>query len=272
MTPSAMGIPYAEVIGDPIAHSKSPLIHRFWLQKLGIEGDYRAVRVTEEQLPAYLESRRTDPDFRGCNVAMPLKQAAFRLLDCNSVTRRIGALNTVLRYEDSLSGTNTDWQGLNLALDTMRLDPKRVAIVGTGGGACAALAEMRMQKVPHVMLISRTPEKAAALLDRFGLSGEALPLGAAPRADLLINASPLGMRGFPPLDIDLSALSEGATVLDMVYEPLETPLLEAARARGLKAIDGLTMLIQQAGMAFTHFFKTPPSPAESPELREMLTR
>lgn len=266
-----MGVPYAEVIGDPVAHSQSPAIHRFWLEKLGLEGDYRAVRVTRDELPAYFEARRADPDFRGCNVAMPLKEAAFALLDTDPVTRRIGALNTVVRYENSLRGTNTDWQGLNLALDTVRLDPRRVAIVGTGGGARAALAEMRMQKAPHVTLISRTPDKATALLDHFELSGEALRLGATPEADLLINASPLGMAGYPPLDLDLAGLAEGATVLDMVYRPLETPLIRAARARGLRAIDGLTMLIEQAGMAFTHFFREPPSPTESPELRKLLT-
>ncbi|HMG46978.1 MAG TPA: shikimate dehydrogenase [Allosphingosinicella sp.] len=266
-----MGIPYAEVIGDPIAHSKSPAIHRFWLERLGIEGDYRATRVTPDALPDYFESRRTDPDFRGCNVTMPLKEAAFRLLDCDPLTRRIGALNTVIRYEDSLIGSNTDWQSLNLALGPAGDDLDRVAIVGAGGAARAALADMRIARVPHVILINRSPEKARALLERFELTGEVLPLGAAPQADLLINASPLGMEGYPALDIGLSGLFAHAAVLDMVYQPLETPLIRAARARGLKAIDGLTMLIHQASMAFTHFFKVSPEPADSPALRELLT-
>jgi len=268
-----MGVPYAEVIGDPIAHSKSPAIHNFWLRKLGLEGEYRIRHVRAPELSDYFEARRVDPDFRGCNVAMPLKEPAFALLETNPITRRIGALNTVVRYDGTLVGTNTDWQAINLLLDTVRLDPKRVAIVGTGGGARAALAEMKlMQKAPHVILISRTPGKAEALLDHFGLSGEALPLGAVPEADLLINASPLGMTGYPPLDFDLAGLSERATVLDMVYAPVETPLIRAAQARGLRAIDGLSMLIQQASMAFTHFLKSPPNPVESPELREILTR
>lgn len=266
-----MGVPFAEVIGDPVAHSKSPAIHKFWLGRLGIEGDYRATRVSADELPAYFESRRTDPDWRGCNVTMPLKEAAFGLIDCDPVTRRIGALNTVLRVEDLLLGTNTDWTGLNLALDTFRLDPQRVAIVGAGGAARAALADMRLQKVPHVILINRSEAKAQALLDRFELAGEVRPLGATPDADLLINASALGMTGYPPLEIGLDALTADATVLDMVYRPLETPLLVAARRRGLNAIDGLTMLINQASMAFTHFFKIAPEPAESPELRELLT-
>jgi shikimate dehydrogenase len=236
-------------------------------------GDYRAVQVTDGELVDYFESRRMDPDWRGCNVSMPLKESAFALLDTDPITRRIGALNTVVRRDgDMLSGHNTDWQGLNLALDTVRLNPKRVAIIGTGGAARAALAEMRMQKVPHLILISRTPEKAQALLDRFELAGEVLPLGAAPEADLLINASPLGMRGYPPLHIGLDRLSKNATVLDMVYDPLETPLLGAAREQGLIAIDGLTMLIHQASMAFTHFFDTSPEPADGTELRELLIR
>ena len=266
-----MGIPYAEVIGDPIAQSKSPVIHKYWLEKLGLEGDYRATRVTADDLPAYLESRRTDPDWRGCNVTMPLKELAFDLLDCDSVTRRIGALNTVVRYEDRLSGVNTDWTGLNLALDTFRLNPQRVAIVGAGGAARAALAEMRLNKVPYLILINRSEAKARALLDRFELVGEVRPLGATPDADLLINASALGMTGYPPLEIGLDALAAGATVLDMVYHPLETRLLLEARRRAFKTIDGLSMLIHQASMAFTHFFKDSPEPADSPELRALLT-
>lgn len=267
-----MGVPYAEVIGDPIAHSKSPLLHNFWLGKLGIEGDYRAIRVPPDELPAYLAARRADPNWRGCNVTMPLKEAAYELLDVDPSTRRIGALNTVVRYEDVLIGHNTDWQALNLALETYRLRPERAVIVGTGGAARSALEEMRGNRVPHVSIVTRDQVKAEALLERFGLSGNVLRHGTAPEADLLINASPLGMEGFPPLDIDLSGLAEGATVVDMVYRPLETPLLQAARAAGVRTIDGLQMLIEQAAMAFTFFFKASPHPIDDDELRELLTR
>ncbi|HYD13450.1 MAG TPA: shikimate dehydrogenase [Allosphingosinicella sp.] len=266
-----MGIPYAEVIGDPVAHSKSPAIHRYWLDQLGIEGDYRTTRVTADELPDYLAARRDDPDWRGCNVTMPLKEDILSLLDTNALTRRIGAVNTVVRYDGMLTGTNTDWQGINLALDTARIDPERVAVIGAGGAARAALAEVRMQKVLHVILINRSPEKAAALLELFGLHGKVLPLGTAPDVDLLINASPLGMAGYPALDVDLSRLKADATVFDMVYHPLETPLLRDARGRGLKTVDGLSMLIHQASIAFTHFFKVSPEPADSAELRERLT-
>jgi shikimate dehydrogenase len=227
--------------------------------------------VSVEELRAYFEARRSDPDWRGCNVTMPLKEETFALVDVEPIARRIGAVNTVVRYDRVLIGTNTDWQGINLSLDTYRLDPKRVAIVGTGGAARAALEDMRQQRVPHVMLVTRSPGKAAALLDLFQLEGEALPLGAAPAADLLINASPLGMAGYPALELDLSRLEEGATVLDMVYHPLETPLLREARARGFKTVDGLSMLIHQASMAFTHFFKASPEPADNSDLRRLLT-
>jgi len=202
---------------------------------------------------------------------MPLKEEVFSLVDTNPLTQRIGAVNTVISHDGTLLGTNTDWQGVNLALDTVRLDPQRVAIIGAGGAARAALAEMQMQRVPHVILINRSPDKARALLDLFELQGEVLPLGEALDVDLLINASPLGMTGYPALAIDLSSLGSGATVFEMVYHPLETPLLRAARARGLKTVDGLSMLIHQASMAFTHFFKIPPEPADSAALRARLT-
>jgi len=266
-----MGVPYAEVIGDPVAHSKSPLIHRYWLEQLGLEGDYRATRVTADELPAYLEDRRSDPDWRGCNVTMPLKEAALALVDVSGPARGIGAVNIVTRHEQLLIGINSDGEGLSLAVEMAKLRPQRVAIIGAGGAARAALEELRLFRASHVVMLNRSPEKAAALLDRFDMRGEALPLGAAPAVDLLINASPLGMTGYPPLEVDLSQLEAGATVLDMVYDPLETPLLRAARAKGLRAIDGLTMLINQAAMAFTRFFRVAPDAAGNVELRRLLT-
>lgn len=267
-----MGLTYAELIGDPIAHSKSPLIHKFWLEELGIEADYRATRVTAGELPAYLAARREDPNWRGCNVTMPLKEAAFALLDVDPATQRIGALNTVVRYEELLLGHNTDWYALNMALDTYRLRPQQAAVIGTGGAARAALEELRQHGAPHVVIVSRDLAKAEMLLEHFGLSGEALTHGDAFEAGLLINASPLGMTGFPSLSLDLSGLWAGATVLEMVYRPLETPLLRDARAAGYRTIDGLTMLIEQAAMAFTFFFKESPRSLDNAELRKLLTR
>lgn len=271
-----MGIPYAEVIGDPVVHSKSPLIHKFWLERLGLEGDYRAIRISREQLPTYLEIRRTDRDWRGCNVTMPLKEQAWHLVDrLDPATRRIGALNTVIHdieTGDRLAGANTDWVGLNLALNAKELAPARAAIIGTGGAARAAMEELRGAGVRHVTLVSRSEYRASRLLADFGMTGNVLPLGSAPEGDLLINASPCGMHGQPDLDIDLSNLARDATVLDMVYAPASTPLLRAAHARGLRTIDGLTMLIHQASVAFTYFFKGSPQRAHVAELRDLLAR
>ncbi|HEX8644378.1 MAG TPA: shikimate dehydrogenase [Allosphingosinicella sp.] len=267
-----MGVPFAEVIGDPVAFSKSPAIHGHWLAQMGIEGHYRATRVTAPELPSYLAERCADPDWRGCNVTMPLKQAvAEHLDDVNPIARRIGAVNTIVRYDEMLCGLNTDWIGVNLAL-MQSLEGKDTVVIGAGGAARAVLEELRQAKPQKVTIMNRSQDKAAALLDRFGLEGEVRPLGAAPPADLLVNASPLGMAGHPELEVDISALRPGAIVFDLVYHPLETALLRTARAAGLRTLDGLDMLVCQASMAFTHFFGAPPEPMWTPELRELLAR
>jgi shikimate dehydrogenase len=269
-----MGVPYAEVIGDPIAHSKSPVIHKFWLEKLGMEGDYRRVEVKPGDLDDYMASRRNDPDWRGCNVTMPHKSSIGALVDnVNPAARRIGAVNTVARIDGDLVGLNTDWIGLNLALGSHSADGKDVVLVGAGGAARAAMEELRLAKPRSLVVMNRDIMKAAGLLIDFDVIGCVEPLRRAPPADLLINASALGMQGYPPLEIDLGNLRPGAVVLDMVYHPVETPLLAQARSLGLIAIDGLQMLIWQAAMAFQFFFKTsPPEPADCAELRELLTR
>ncbi|HET9427573.1 MAG TPA: shikimate dehydrogenase [Allosphingosinicella sp.] len=264
--------PYAEVIGDPIEHSLSPKIHQYWLDELGIDARYRATRVAPVELPAYLQGCRGDADWRGCNLTMPLKTAALELVDdVDPVTRRIGALNVIVRQEDRLIGANTDRQAIAFLLESNRCYPSRVAIVGTGGVARAALAQMRQAKVHQVDLVSRSPERARALLAEFGLSGHVIELGGRPVADLLINASPLGMTGHPPLALDLSGLAADATVFEMVYMPIETHLLRRARHRGLRTIDGLTMLIRQAAFAFEFFFGRLPEPVDPSILRDRLT-
>ncbi|HYW16040.1 MAG TPA: shikimate dehydrogenase [Allosphingosinicella sp.] len=268
-----MGIPYAEVIGDPIAHSKSPLIHKFWLKSLGIEGDYRSTRVTAGELSSFLAARRDDPDWRGCNVTMPHKLGVAEFMDhVDPSARRIGAINTIVNREGLLSGTNTDWQGLNLALGDYSASGKDTVLIGAGGAARAALEELRQAGPRSLAMLNRDTAKATRLMEEFGFSGPAMPLGAAPEADLLINASPLGMAGYPPLDIDLSRLRSGGAVVDMVYHPVETALLRNARSRGLIAVDGLEMLVWQASMAFQYFFRTGPEQADSNALRELLTR
>lgn len=269
------GEPYAEVIGDPIAHSKSPLIHKFWLGHLAIAADYRVVHVKPDALSGYVESRRGDRDWRGCNVTIPHKVAVMDLVaDPGDVRGSIGAMNTVARDKDGeLFGTNTDAGGFYVPIADMPLAGASVIVVGSGGAARAILFALSRLGVGDVTILARSPLKAMGLLARFGLSGSALPLGAPlPPAALLVNASPLGMHGQPPLYLDLSPLPGDCLVYDIVYAPLVTPLLAAARARGLDTVDGLEMLIGQAALAFEIFFGAAPPREHDEELRALLAQ
>jgi shikimate dehydrogenase len=266
--------PYAEVIGDPVAHSKSPLIHRFWLDALGLDGDYRAAHVRPEALAEYFEARRQDRVWRGCNITLPHKEAALaHVPDPGGVKATIGAINTVFRDENGgIAGTNTDAAGFWSPISALDLAGKPVAVIGAGGAARAVLFALARVGVGPVTILNRTPLRGGALLAAFGLKGEAQPLGARlPPAALLVNASMLGMTGQPPLTLDLSPLPEDAIVYDIVYTPLETDLLAAADARGLATIDGLDMLIGQAALAFELFFGVEPPRERDEELRALLT-
>lgn len=269
-----MSCPYAEVIGDPIGHSKSPIIHRFWLEALAIEAEYRRFHVKPDELASYFQDRRADPDWRGCNITIPHKTAALvHVEDRGAVRESIGAINLVLREQDgTLIGTNTDVGGFFAPLADHDLDGAHVALIGAGGGARAILFALKRAGVAHVTMLNRNPLKAAALLSRFGIHGDALGLeGPLPPADLLVNASPLGMTGQPSLDVDLAELPDHAVIYDIVYAPLETPLLKAARARGLETVDGLEMLIGQAALAFALLFGAEPPRERDEELRALLT-
>jgi shikimate dehydrogenase len=265
--------PYAEVIGDPIAHSKSPLIHGFWLQKLGIDAEYRATHVTADGLADYFTARRADPAWRGCNVTIPHKLAALdHVEDRGAVRASIGAINCVLRDGDALIGTNTDAGGFYAPIADLDLTGQPVVVVGAGGAARAILFALSRVGVGRVTILNRSPLKAAALLATFGLKGDALPLSAKlPSAALLVNTSALGMTGQPPLDLDLTPLPDDAVVYDIVYVPLETPLLQAAATRGLDTVDGLQMLVGQAAIAFELLFGVAPPEDCDDELRDLLT-
>ena len=266
--------PYAEVIGDPIAHSKSPLIHGFWLDALGIDAEYRAAHVTPEGLAGYFEARRADPAWQGCNITIPHKQAALDLVeDRGGVRESIGAINTVVRAEDgALIGTNTDAGGFYAPIAGLDLEGGHAVVIGAGGAARAVLFALAKIGIGRVTIQNRNVLKAAALLSSFGLEGDAVPLGAPlPPADLVVNASALGMKGQPPLDLDLAPLPEHALVYDIVYAPLETALLAAARERDLDTVDGLDMLIGQAALAFELFFRAAPPRERDEALRALLT-
>lgn len=267
------GVPYAEVIGDPIAHSKSPLIHGFWLEALGLSGDYRRAHVKPDALAAFIAERCDDPDWRGCNVTIPHKVAVMDLVDDpGDIRGTIGAMNTVVRQKDgALIGTNTDAAGFYAPLAELDLEGAPVAVVGAGGAARAVLFALARANVGHVTILNRSPLKAMGLLATFGLKGDVVGLDAAlPPVSLLVNSSSLGMTGQPPLDLDLSPLPEEAIVYDLVYSPLQTGLLKAAEARGLDSVDGLDMLIGQAALAFELFFGASPPEGRDDELRALL--
>ena len=280
---------YAEVIGDPIAQSKSPAIHRFWLDQLGIAADYRACHVRADGLADYLTARRGDPGWRGCNVTMPHKLAMLGLLDAaDPLARRIGAVNTVVRGADGLlTGFNTDAAGFLEPLAPYLKDPHLVRmarIMGAGGAARAIVAALADHNFTLV-LAARNPAAARRLLDELAPRGEhhTPPLshfaGATDFAfddrsqllDLVINASPLGMAGQPPLAFDLSHAPPGSIFYDIVSHPLDTPLLQAARASGFTTIDGLAMLIGQAAAAFERFYGQPAPRQHDAQLRALLT-
>lgn len=266
--------PYADVIGDPIAQSKSPIIHRFWLDQLGLDADYRKTLVTTDDLPRFFAERREDPAWRGCNITMPHKLAALdHVEDRGDVRGGIGAINTVFRAEDgALVGTNTDAGGFYAPIAGFDFADRPVTVIGAGGAARAVLFALARMNVGSVTLLNRNVLKAGVLLSSFGLKGQALPLTAPVPADtaLLVNASTLGMTGQPPLPVDLPDLDDDSVVYDIVYSPLETPLLAAARARGLETVDGLDMLIGQAALAFELFFGVAPPRDRDEELREAL--
>ncbi|HKX78586.1 MAG TPA: shikimate dehydrogenase [Novosphingobium sp.] len=268
-----MSRPYAEVIGDPISHSKSPLIHNFWLEKLGIDAEYRACHVRPEELADYFTRRRGDADWRGCNVTIPHKEAVLPFLDtvtCDA--QAIGAVNTIRRSEDGrLNGRNTDVNGIWRATDDAAITGERLLLIGAGGAARAAAFALGKRDPAFVTIMNRSVDKAEELLAEFRLLGAAVPIGTAPSVQLIVNATSLGMKGQPPLPVAIDALPATATVFDMVYVPLETKLLHEARKRGLRAVDGLVMLIEQADEAFGAFFNTAPPRQHDAELRALLT-
>ena len=266
-----MGTPYAEVIGDPVAHSKSPMIHKFWLEKLGLAGDFRATRVGSGELADYLAERRADADWRGCSLTMPLKEEAVGQVDMiEGALDRIGALNAIVARQGMLIGTNTDTAGALEALIAAKATMP-LAVIGAGGAAravCLALSAY----VPEMTVINRDVGRAERMIADLGIAATARGFDQPlPPAGLLVNASAWGMRGRLPFPLPLDPLPAGAVVVDIVYEPLETPLLAAARARGLRTVDGLVMLVGQAATSFAMFFERTAPRAHDAELREKLT-
>ena len=280
--------PYAQVIGNPIAQSKSPLIHSFWLEKLGVEADYSSAQVGLNDVGPYLERASEDLSWNGCNVTMPNKQAVMpHLYWIDEVASRIGAVNTIYpAFDRLLAGTNTDAAGF---LEPLRDELSQqhyfrmARILGTGGAARAIVTALYDEGFTLV-LAGRNPAKAQAMLDELAPQGRhhAVHLDHFSEPtdfqfddregclDLIVNASPLGMRGQPELVFDWSHAPPGAIAYDIVTDPIDTAFLKNAREAGFATIDGLNMLIGQAAIAFEKFFGVAAPREDDAELRERL--
>lgn len=267
--------PSAGVIGWPVAHSKSPRIHRFWLEKLGLDGDYGRFPVHPDALGTAIRALPA-LGLRGINVTVPHKLAVIDHLDrLSPAAIAVGAVNTVVVEADGmLFGTNSDVDGIVEPLRTAGLQGKKVVIAGTGGAARAALAAMQALKTGGITLLARDSGKAEALLAAMTITeARVLPFEKAAQAHdsaLLLNATTLGMTGQPPLPIDLASFSRKMVVFDAVYAPLETPLLADARRLEMPTIDGLAMLVGQAATAFALFYGAQAPRQHDEILRKML--
>jgi len=268
--------PRACIIGHPVAHSRSPMLHGYWLRTLGIAGAYEFADVAPDQFATFFRGLRRN-GFVGGNITIPHKEAAFRLVDRRErAVEAIGAVNTVWYEGDALIGGNTDWLGIVGSLDDMHpgwdVSPGKVMVLGAGGSARASVFAF-LERGYSVALVNRTLERAQKLAAGFGPRVTAQEQAALPallaQADVLINNTSLGMAGKPPLDIDLSPLKKSAIVYDVVYVPLETELLKAAKRAGHRTVDGLSMLLYQAVPGFAHWFGvTPQVTAEQRALLE----
>src|SRR5437588_298068 len=244
------------LIGWPAAHSRSPLIHHYWLRKLGIAGGYNIEAVPHEGFAEFVLHLSTH-GFVGANVTIPHKERALALSKPDARARAVGAANTLWYEGDELRSTNTDIEGFidNLDACAPGWDAASEALVlGAGGSSRAVVFGLIERGIKRIHLANRTIERARALADQFGASVDPIAWEAIdellPRAKLLVNTTSLGMLGQPALEIDVGVLPSHAVVADLVYVPLETALLAAAKARGLKTADGLGMLLHQAVRGF----------------------
>jgi shikimate dehydrogenase len=257
----------AGVVGWPVAHSKSPAVHGYWLNHYGINGSYDCLPVKPGALADTLKSL-ADNGFVGVNLTVPHKETALDLVDeASGEARRIGAVNTIFVSGDGrLHGTNTDAHGfisnLRASEPDFNLTTGPAVVLGAGGAARAVCVALQDAGVPEIRLINRTFARAESLAKTLGgnilvasWEDSANQLGDAA---ILVNTTTLGMVGQPPLNIDLARFNEDGLVADIVYSPLETPLLTAACGRGLRAVDGLGMLLYQAQAGFEGWFGRKP--------------
>jgi shikimate dehydrogenase len=267
----------AGIMGWPIAHSRSPALHGYWLVEHGIDGVYVPLAVPPQRLEQALRALPA-LGFRGCNLTIPHKQAALQIMDrVDPIARRIGAMNTVIVTPDGeLAGSNTDIFGFRENLREQapdwRASSGAAVVLGAGGAARAVIASLSAAGVSEIRLVNRTLDHAAALAR--DLEVPQLRISVHPweqraevlsEAGILVNTTSLGMDKQPPLEIDLVALPRGAVVVDIVYVPLQTGLLAAARRRGHVVVDGLGMLLHQGRPGFAAWFGA--APQVTPALR-----
>ena len=264
------------VIGWPIEHSRSPLIHGHWLDRYGIDGSYSKEPVPPGELEAFI-SAMGERGLAGANVTLPHKEAALKCAECaDDAARAIGAANTLWFEGGRLHASNSDAYGFLANLDDNApgwdQDNTAALVLGAGGAARAVLYALASRSFKDIILVNRTRARADALAARFKgpvrvADWEERNALVKDRA-LVVNTTTLGMTGQPPLELDLSGAGEGAVVMDLVYSPLKTQLLERAKARSLRSVDGLGMLLHQAAPGFAKWFGV--SPEVSDELRELV--
>jgi shikimate dehydrogenase len=268
----------AAVIGWPIEHSRSPMIHGYWLKRYGIDGRYTKIAVKPEEVTAFVTSL-AERGLVGCNVTLPHKEAVFRAAAVRERSAEaVGAANTLWLEDGRLHAANTDTYGfmrhLEVSAPAWRSQDKPVLLLGAGGAARGIVYGMLEAGVGEIRVANRTPARAEEIARHFGGRVKALAWDEAERAaedaGLLVNTTSLGMAKTGPLDFDVSRLPADAIVADIVYVPLETELLKRARARGLTGVDGLGMLLHQAVPGFAKWFGV--TPEVTPELRDILVR
>jgi shikimate dehydrogenase len=256
------------IIGWPVKHSRSPLIHNYWLKHYGIAGEYRREEVPPEKFANFV-SNLAARGYAGANVTVPHKEAALALSQPDERARAIGAANT-LWFDGGLRSTNTDVEGFLDNLDACAphwdRDPQKAVVLGAGGASRAIVYGLVTRGIQRIAVVNRTRSRTEALCDRFGKQVQAADWGddsVLDGAGLLVNATMLGMERQPELSVDLGRLPRHAVVADLVYVPLVTPLIRSATARGLRTADGLGMLLYQAVRGFALWFgKTPAITAE----------
>jgi len=259
---------HAFVTGHPVKHSRSPIIHGYWLETLGLPGTYTRQEVSPQDFAGFISRLKGgESGFVGGNVTIPHKEAAFALADRpDALSEELGASNTLWLEDGALHATNTDGFGFLANLDAMAQGwdkTGRAVILGAGGASRAIIQAVRDRGVGEIHVVNRTVARAQELADRFGPKVHAHAMAALPEvstaAGLFVNTTSLGMDGEPAPDFDFSSLAKGAVVTDIVYVPLLTPILRQAKQQGFATVDGLGMLLHQAAPGFEKWFGQRPT-------------